>query len=110
MGRKPKENRFMRVPEVAKRFGVSSPTVRTWIEEGRLRAIDVGAAKRVEYRISEKDVEIFMRTARRRVIRIVEKEAAFREKHPKRKVGRPRKTEAKAAAKAAAKDETNKSE
>jgi excisionase family DNA binding protein len=48
--------RFMTVREVADLAQVSEPTVRHWIREGDLRAIDVGR----EWRIIPRDFEEFL--------------------------------------------------
>lgn len=48
--------RFMTVREVADLVQVSEATVRHWIKEGALRAIDVGR----EWRIVPRDLEAFL--------------------------------------------------
>jgi len=50
---KSKGNSRLTPPQVAERYGVSPDTVRKWIEQGDLRAIDVAAvgSKRARYRI-----------------------------------------------------------
>jgi excisionase family DNA binding protein len=48
--------RFMTVRDVAELAQVSETTVRHWIRDGELRAIDVGR----EFRIIPRDLEIFL--------------------------------------------------
>ena len=48
--------KFMTVREVAELTQVSEATVRHWIKDGSLRAIDVGR----EFRIIPRDLEVFL--------------------------------------------------
>jgi excisionase family DNA binding protein len=48
--------KFMTVREVADLAQVSEATVRHWIKDGELRAIDVGR----EFRIIPRDLEVFL--------------------------------------------------
>ncbi len=41
------EERLLSVPEVAKRYGVTRAAVYNWINEGKLRAVKVGALTRI---------------------------------------------------------------
>ena len=41
------EDPFLTVPEIASELGVTEVSVRTWIREGRLRAIKAGRSYRV---------------------------------------------------------------
>jgi excisionase family DNA binding protein len=53
------ENKLLTVQEVADRLSVHPDTVRQWIRNGEIGAIDLGG--RAGYRISEADLERFMR-------------------------------------------------
>jgi excisionase family DNA binding protein len=46
-------------PQVARRYGVSPDTVRGWIASGDLRALSVGKASRVRYRVPVDALEEF---------------------------------------------------
>lgn len=50
------QDRYQTVQEVADRLKVSEATVRHWIKEGALRAIDVGKG----WRISDQDLDEFL--------------------------------------------------
>jgi excisionase family DNA binding protein len=53
------ENKLLTVQEVANRLSVHPDTVRQWIRNGEIGAIDLGG--RAGYRISEEDLERFIR-------------------------------------------------
>lgn len=50
------QDRYQTVQEVADRLKVSEATVRHWIKEGALRAIDVGKG----WRVSDHDLDDFL--------------------------------------------------
>ena len=54
---------FLSVSEVALRFGVGVPTVRRWIREQRLAAVQVGGAAGV-LRVPEAEIERLVAAAR----------------------------------------------
>jgi len=51
------QDRYQTVQEIADRLKVSQATVRHWIKEGALRAIDIGKG----WRISDADLDDFLR-------------------------------------------------
>ncbi|WP_077547684.1 MULTISPECIES: helix-turn-helix domain-containing protein [Pseudorhizobium] len=51
------QDRYQTVQEVADRLRVSEATVRHWIRDGDLRAIDIGKG----WRVSDADLEDFLR-------------------------------------------------
>lgn len=51
------QDRYQTVQDVADRLKVSEATVRHWIKEGALRAIDIGKG----WRISDADLQDFLR-------------------------------------------------
>ncbi len=53
------EQKLLTVQEVADRLGVHPDTIRQWIRNGELGAIDLGG--RAGYRIREQDLERFIR-------------------------------------------------
>jgi excisionase family DNA binding protein len=57
------EPRFLSVSEVALRFGVGVPTVRRWVREQRLAAVQVGGAAGV-LRIPEAELDRLVAEAR----------------------------------------------
>lgn len=72
--------KFMTVREVADLAQVSEATVRHWIKDGALRAIDVGR----EFRIVPRDLEAFIdqhATSAARVTGNAGSEASPRDKH-----------------------------
>jgi excisionase family DNA binding protein len=50
-------NKLLKVPEVAKRLGISKRTVWRWIKDGKLKVYRLGEKT---IRIDEKDLEAFM--------------------------------------------------
>ena len=50
----------LRVSDVAKRLGVSSKTVRRYIANEELEAVDVGAGKNRVYRIERRELDRFI--------------------------------------------------
>jgi len=52
------QDQFQTVKEVAERLKVCEATVRSWIREGTLRAIDIGKG----WRIAERDLDRFLRS------------------------------------------------
>ena len=57
------EERFLTVTEVAERLRVTPQAVRLWLGDGRLRGIRLPAARQ-GWRISEQDLEDFLRQHR----------------------------------------------
>lgn len=55
--RKMPQDHYQTVQEVAERLKISEATVRHWIKEGALRAIDIGKG----WRVSDADLEDFLR-------------------------------------------------
>jgi excisionase family DNA binding protein len=51
------QDQYQTVREVAERLKVAEATVRHWIREGQLRAIDIGKG----WRIADADLEVFLR-------------------------------------------------
>jgi excisionase family DNA binding protein len=49
----PEDDPFVTVPQIARELGVTEVSVRTWIREGRLRAIKAGRS----YRVRRSDLE-----------------------------------------------------
>lgn len=49
--------------QVAERYGVRAETVRQWIRDGRLEALDIGSPGRKVYRITENQLKKFERDA-----------------------------------------------
>ena len=49
-------DQYQTVQEVADRLQVSEATVRHWIRDGELRAIDIGKG----WRVADKDLELFL--------------------------------------------------
>ncbi len=57
------KNKLMTVEEVAEQLGVNADTVRRWIRNKELAAIDLGG--RAGYRITESDLERFINDRRK---------------------------------------------
>lgn len=51
-------DQYQTVKEIGDRLGVGEATVRGWIKDGALRAIDIGKG----WRIADKDFEIFLQS------------------------------------------------
>lgn len=49
--------------EAARRLNVSSESVRRWIASGELRGIRLGSGANAKYRVSQADLEAFVRPA-----------------------------------------------
>lgn len=57
---------YLTVAEVAARYAVSADTVRRWIKQGEVEAINVGQGKRPTYRIASESLgSLFWRPAGR---------------------------------------------
>lgn len=56
------QSRYLTPPEVAARFRVKVTTIREWIVDGRLKALNVSQQGRPKYRIRPVDLEAFERS------------------------------------------------
>jgi excisionase family DNA binding protein len=59
-----REDRMLKVPEVAERLGVKPSTVKAWLREGKLAGFRLGG-RRLGWRVMESDLESFVRAMRR---------------------------------------------
>jgi len=58
------DERFLKVPDVAKRLNVSEYTVREWLRTGRLAGYRPGGTK-AGWRVSEADLDACLKSVRR---------------------------------------------
>ena len=62
----PDTERLLTVTEAAERLRLNPETIRRWLRDGRLRGVWLGSDK-AGWRISERDLDAFLRRSQRRV-------------------------------------------